>query len=291
MSSPMRLVVISGLSGSGKSVALHMLEDLGYYCVDNIPAGLLNTFVSHTVRSHEGTYNRTAVGLDARNRPEDLAAVPGIVRELRKSGLPCEVLFLNTDDETLLRRYAETRRRHPLAQDGRSLREAIEEERRLLRPITDAADLVVDTTGTSVHQLREIMRQRVDQRREGYLSILFESFGFKDKLPGDVDFVFDARTLPNPYWDPALKHLTGKDTAVIQFLDAQPAVQELYEDIAAFIGRRIPTYIKANRRYLTVAVGCTGGQHRSVYLVEKLARHFAAEYTGVLARHASLESR
>ncbi len=291
MPSPMRLIVISGLSGSGKSVALHMLEDLGYYCVDNLPAGMLNTFVGHLVRHPEGLYSRAAVGLDARNRMADLAAVPGLVRELRQAGLHCDVLFLNADDEALLRRYGDTRRRHPLAQDGRSLREAIAEERRLLHPVTDAADLVIDTTQSSVHQLRELVRPGVDARQEGRLSILFESFGFKDRLPADVDFVFDARTLPNPHWDPALKHLTGRDAAVVDFLAAQPSVSEFLEDVASFIGRRIPVYQTANRGYLTVAVGCTGGQHRSVYLVDRLAERFGAQYPGVLARHTALEAR
>jgi len=291
MAGSLRLLVISGLSGSGKSVALHMLEDLGYYCVDNLPAGLLNTFVSHLVRHPESSYARAAVGLDARNRAADLAAIPGLIKDLRQAAIDCDVLFLHADDEALLRRYGDTRRRHPLAKAGRSLREAIGEERRLLRPVTDAADLVLDTTQTSVHQLRETIRQRVDARQSGRLSILFESFGFKDRLPADVDFVFDARTLPNPYWDPALKHLSGLDAPVAEFLAAQPAVTEFLEDVANFIARRIPAYQAANRGYLTVAVGCTGGQHRSVYLVDRLAARFADEYPGVLARHTGLEPR
>ena len=291
MPGTLRLVVISGLSGSGKSVALHMLEDLGYFCVDNLPAGLLNTFVSHLVRHPDGLHSRAAVGLDARNREAELEAIPGLVRDLRQAAIDCDVLFLHADDDSLLRRFGDTRRRHPLARPGWSLREAIAEERRLLGPVNDAADLVIDTTATSVHQLRETIRLRVDARKTGRLSILFESFGFKHRLPADVDFVFDARTLPNPYWDEKLRHLTGRDQSVIEFLDAQPAMAAYLDDIAGFIERRIPAYQEANRGYLTVAIGCTGGQHRSVYLADRLAERFGARFPGVLARHTALEPR
>ena len=200
----MRLVIVSGLSGSGKSVALHMLEDLDYYCVDNIPAGLLPMFISHTVRSNESTYGYTAVGVDARNRPAEIASVPQLVAELKRSGVNCEVLFLRADEEALLKRYSETRRRHPLSRDGLGLADAIRQERELLEPIADAADLIIDTTRTSVHELRELIRQRVGGRSEGRMSILFESFAYRHGVPGDADFVFDVRSLPNPYWEPGL---------------------------------------------------------------------------------------
>ena len=284
----MRLVIVSGLSGSGKSVALDMLEDLGWYCVDNIPAGLLNAFIAHTVRSPNPAYRRAAVGIDARNEASEISGVPQQVIELRRSGIPCETVYLHADDAVLLRRYAQTRRRHPLARDGADLRAAIAEERRLLEPIAYAADLVIDTSRLSVHELRELMHVRVEQRREGRLSILFESFGFRHGIPSDADFVFDARTLPNPYWEPALQPLTGRDRPVIEFLEAHPAVTELYADIVAFLDRRIPLYLSNNRGYLTVAVGCTGGQHRSVYLVERLAAHFATRHPQVAARHGAL---
>jgi len=283
-----RLVVVSGLSGSGKSVALNMLEDLGWFCIDNIPAGLVQALVAHTLRDEEPMYRRLAVGLDARNRPADLADLPAVVGDLSRSGLRCEILYLHAEDEALLKRYAETRRRHPLAGEGMSLAEAISAERALLHPLADAADLVIDTTGMSVHSLRDLMRQRVEDRKAGRLSILFESFGFKDGVPGDADFVFDARTLPNPYWEPALKPLTGRDPPVREFLEASPAVLQLLDDITRFLEARIPEYEKHNRGYLTVAVGCTGGQHRSVYLVERLAAHFKARHPQVLARHTAL---
>lgn len=287
----MRLVIVSGLSGSGKSVALNMLEDIGWYCVDNIPAGLLNAFISHTVRSGNQSYQRAAVGIDARNEASEILGVPQQVRELRRSGIPCEIIYLHADESVLLRRYAETRRRHPLAREGADLRAAIAEERRLLEPITYSADLVIDSSRLSVHELRELIRVRVEQRREGRLSIMFESFGFKHGIPSDADFVFDARTLPNPYWEPALQQLTGRDRPVIDFLEAHPAVAELYQDIVAFLAKRIPVYMSNNRGYLTVAIGCTGGQHRSVYLVDRLAAHFASLYPHVIARHGALGDR
>jgi UPF0042 nucleotide-binding protein len=286
----MRLVIVSGLSGSGKSVALNMLEDLGWYCIDNIPAGLLNAFIAHSVRRNNPMYERSAVGLDARNEPDEIAGIPQMVRELRRSGIACDIIYLHADEAMLLRRYGETRRRHPLARAGVDLKGAIAEELRLLEPITYSADLVIDTSHSSMHELREMIRSRVEQRRAGRLSIMFESFGFKHGIPGGADFVFDARTLPNPYWDPALQPLTGRDAPVIAFLEAQPAVRELLDDMTGFIERRIPLYQQNNRGYLTVAVGCTGGQHRSVYLVDQLAAHFAGRYPEVIARHGVLRS-
>ncbi len=281
----MRLVIVSGLSGSGKSVALHMLEDLDYYCVDNIPAGLLPMFISHTVRSHESTYGSTAVGVDARNRPAEIGSVPKLVDELKRSGVNCEVIFLRADDETLLKRYSEKRRRHPLSRDGLGLADAIRQERGLLEPIADAADLIVDTTRTSVHELRELIRQRVGGRRDGSMSILFESFAYRHGVPGDADFVFDARSLPNPYWEPGLARFTGRDPAVIEYLERHPIVAKMFADLVGFLEHWIPEFVRTNRSYLTIAIGCTGGQHRSVYLVERLAQHFSSRYAQVHARH------
>jgi UPF0042 nucleotide-binding protein len=282
-----RLVVVSGLSGSGKSVALNMLEDLGWYCIDNIPAGLVQALVSHSVRTDEPIYRRLAVGLDARNRPDDLASIPHLLDDLKRAGLRSEVLYLHAEDEVLLRRYAETRRRHPLTGSGMSLADAIAEERRLLHPLIDSADLVIDTSRMSVHELRALIGQRIEPD-PGRLSILFESFGFKHGTPGDADFVFDARTLPNPYWEPALQQLSGKDSRVAGFLEASPRVHAMVEDLTRFLEGRLPDYEAANRGYLTVAIGCTGGQHRSVYLVERLAAHFRRKYPQLLVRHNAL---
>jgi len=281
----MRLVLISGLSGSGKSVALNMLEDLDYYCVDNIPAGLLPGFIAHTVRSNENTYRLTAVGVDARNQPAEIASVPQLIGDLRTTGLHCDVVFLRADEEALFKRYSETRRRHPLSREGLGLAEAIRQERELLKPIANAANLVIDTTRTSVHELRELIRQRVGARSEGRMSILFESFAYRQGLPGDADFVFDARSLPNPFWEPGLSALTGRDAAVIEFLERHEPVKRMLRDITQFLENWIPDMIRTNRSYLTIAVGCTGGQHRSVYLVEHLAQYFAAKFPLVLAKH------
>ena len=284
----MRIIILSGLSGSGKSVALHMLEDLGFYCIDNIPAALLKPFVSHTVRSRESTYERTAIGLDARNTVAEVASVPQLIDELKRSGLQCEVLFLVASEDELLRRFGETHRKHPMARSDIGLREAMAMERALLEPIASVADLLIDTSRLSVHALRDIIHKRVEQRTAGKLSITFESFGFKRGIPGDADFVFDARALPNPYWEPGLRNLTGRDPDVIRFLETQTNVKTLVADIATFVRGRVPEYQASNRGYLTVAVGCTGGQHRSVYIVDRLAEIFAAEFSQVTARHSGL---
>jgi RNase adapter protein RapZ len=284
----LRLVIISGLSGSGKSVALHMLEDLNYYCVDNIPAALLKPLVAHTLRSSESLYQRTAVGIDARNTASEIALVPELVRELKSSGIDCELLFLTSSEDELLRRYAETRRKHPLSRGPESLREAIAMERSLLDPIAQAADVVLDTSRQGAHGLRETMRRRFEARARPRMSIVFESFGFKAGIPGDADFVFDARSLPNPYWEPELRPLNGLDSAVAAWLQNHAAVQRLIDDIAHFVEGRIPEFVENNRSYLTIAVGCTGGQHRSVYLVEHLARRFSGQYADVSAQHSAL---
>ena len=287
----MRLVIVSGLSGSGKSVALAMLEDLDYYCVDNIPAGLLPGFIAYTVRTSEPAYRLTAVGVDARNRPEDLADVPRLVSELRRSGIGCEVLFLRAANDVLLKRFSETRRRHPLSRAGLGLQEALEQEQRLLAPVAAAADLTIDTSALSVHELRETIRARVVERPTSAPSLLFESFAYRHGVPDDADFVFDARALPNPYWEAELRDLTGRDAAVARFLDGQDEVAAFLGDITGFLERWMPSLVRSNRSYLTVAVGCTGGQHRSVYLAEKLAAHFNATLGQALVRHRDLASR
>jgi UPF0042 nucleotide-binding protein len=283
----MRLIIVSGLSGSGKSVALHMLEDIDFYCVDNIPAALLKPFISHTVRMGD-TYPQTAVGLDARNRPNEIETIPALVGELQRSGISCEVLYLHAAEEVLLKRYAETRRKHPLVTGDVSLREAIASERKLLEPIIIAADLVIDTSNMSVHALRELIRERIERRRDGRLSLMFESFGYKHGIPGDADFVFDVRSLPNPYWEHALRSLTGRDSAVIEYLQGYASVRGMIADLTTFLEKRVGEFSQANRSYLTIAVGCTGGQHRSVYIAEQLAGHFRKSHPQVLTRHDSL---
>lgn len=285
----MRLIIVSGLSGSGKSVALHMLEDLDFYCVDNIPAALLKPLISHNLRGPEAGYALTAVGLDARNRPNEIATIPSVVQELRRSGIACEVLYLHANEEVLLKRYSETRRKHPLSSSGVGLREAIAAERRLLEPITLAADLVIDTSQMGVHALRELVRERIQRRREGRLSLMFESFGFKHGIPGDADFVFDVRSLPNPYWEHSLRDLSGRDPAVIEYLGGHASVRRMIDDLCTFLEQRLAEFVAVNRSYMTIAIGCTGGQHRSVYIVERLADHFRGRYPEVLTRHHSLD--
>jgi UPF0042 nucleotide-binding protein len=285
----MRLIIVSGLSGSGKSVALHLLEDIDFYCVDNIPAALLKPFISHTIRGTDEIYPRTAVGLDARNRPNEIETIPALVSELRRSGITCEVLYLHANDEVLLKRYAETRRKHPLVTPEVSLREAIACERRLLEPITMAADLVIDTSHMGVHALRERIRERIDRRRDARLALMFESFGYKHGIPGDADFVFDVRSLPNPYWEHSLRRLTGRDPEVVQYLSGHASVNILVASLIEFLTERITEFAQANRSYLTIAIGCTGGQHRSVYIAERLAEHFRLSYPDAMTRHDSLQ--
>jgi UPF0042 nucleotide-binding protein len=287
----MRLIIVSGLSGSGKSVALAMLEDLDYYCVDNIPAGLLPGFIAYTVRTSEVAFRNTAVGVDARNRPEDLADVPRLVAELRRSGIGCEVLFLRAQNDKLLERFSETRRRHPLSRSGLGLQEALEQEQRLLAPLANAADLMIDTTRLSVHELRELIRERVVERKSGGPSLLFQSFAYRHGVPDDADFVFDARALPNPYWESSLRELTGRDEAVARFMAGYDEATQFLADVTGFLERWLPSLVRSNRSYLTVAVGCTGGQHRSVYLAERLAAHFDGRYGRALIRHRDLASR
>jgi UPF0042 nucleotide-binding protein len=284
----MRLIIVSGLSGSGKSVALNLLEDLNFYCIDNVPAALLDTLVTEIVATRDSIYSNLAVGVDARNRARDLDSLPGLIKDLRARGISCEAIFLHADDDILLKRYAETRRKHPLSAKGLSLHEAIARERELLGPIIDSAELIIDTTRTSVYELRDSIRRRVGTRSEADLSILVQSFGFKHGIPSDADFVFDLRCLPNPYWDLSLRALTGQDKAVAEYLEASPIVQRMFDDILSFLQRWIPEYRDFNRNYLTVALGCTGGQHRSVYMAEKLARQLAQDNAHVLTRHNEL---
>ena len=213
---------------------------------------------------------------------------PALVAELRRSGIHCDVLYLHASDEVLLKRFSETRRKHPLVANGVGLREAIASERALLEPITATADLVIDTSNLGVHALRELIRERIDRRADGRLSLMFESFGFKFGIPGDADFVFDVRSLPNPYWDTSLRDLDGRDAAVAAYLVSHPPVQSMITDIGNFLGPRIPDFMRTNRGYMTIAIGCTGGRHRSVYVAEQLALRFREAHPQVLTRHNSL---
>lgn len=285
MNDQKRLIIVSGLSGSGKSVALHVLEDLGYYCIDNMPAALLKDLLNEVTKPGENIETRIAVGVDARNRRNDLEALPSLITELNESGVQTDLLFLQADDDILLKRYSETRRRHPLSDSGTELKAAISTERELLGQVINAADLVIDTSGKSVYELSDVIRERIDGRGADSLSVLIQSFGFKHGIPADADFVFDLRCLPNPYWDAELRSLTGKDKAVAEFLDNESDFVQMFQDIHAFLSRWIPKYAAVKRSYLTVAIGCTGGQHRSVYMTEKLAESLLNVHNPVHTRH------
>jgi UPF0042 nucleotide-binding protein len=284
----MRLIIVSGLSGSGKSVALDALEDIGFYCIDNVPAALLGGLIDQTIAARDALYDNIAVGVDARNRAADLESLPALLRSLKDQGIRYEIVFLHAENQVLLKRYRETRRKHPLRKTDMSLEDAIEHERELLGPITYSADLVIDTTASSIYELRTLLRQRLGERDENELSIQLESFGFKHGVPYDADFVFDVRCLPNPYWDTDLRPLNGTDEKVKDFLEEHAVSRNMYDDILSFLRNRIPEYMEHNRNYLTIAIGCTGGQHRSVYLVEKIARELQSEYENVLVRHNEL---
>ncbi len=287
--STLQLVLITGMSGSGKSVALHALEDAGYYCVDNLPPELLEAFVE-VERAHR--VERLAVAMDVRSA-SSLPGLPQRLAALRTRGIDLAVLYLDATDEVLIRRYSETRRMHPLsARDGgdtrRALLEALSMERDLLAPLREAA-LVIDTSQLKAAQLRTEVKTLL-VRRGAPLALVFESFAFKRGVPMDADFVFDVRMLPNPHYEPALRALTGLDEPVAAYLDAEPEVAAMQAHITDFLEHWLPAMVRDHRSYVTVAVGCTGGQHRSVYLVERLAAHFAQRWS-VQRRHRELDVR
>jgi UPF0042 nucleotide-binding protein len=284
----MGLLIVSGLSGSGKSVVLDMLEDLDYYCVDNIPTRILNLVIDELLDSDDPRFERVAIGLDARPGPGDPDQVSNLIGHLKLKGIPCKVVFLQAGTEVLLSRYSETKRKHPLSSREMGLGDAIALERELLAPISDLAELTIDTSRMSVHNLREAVRDRLTDSQDGQLTLLFRSFGYKNGMPGDADFVFDARCLPNPYWKTSLRSLTGRDAEVIEYLDSHQVVTRFVNDIGAFLESWVPEFRKSNRSYLTIAVGCTGGQHRSVYVVENLAARFDTDHHRVLLRHSEL---
>jgi UPF0042 nucleotide-binding protein len=284
----MKLLIISALSGAGKSTALDTLEDCGYYCIDNLPVTLLEDFIGHIMLADKKTYQKTAIGIDARNKNESLNNFSESLDLIRSKGITCEIIFLYADEATLLKRYSETRRKHPLTDANIPLKDALQIEKAMLEPIARHANVVIDTSRTHYHQLRELIRNQVDERDLKHISLQFQSFGFKNGIPLDANFVFDARPLPNPYWIPELRALTGKDQPVIDFLKEQALVAELFQDIADFLARWLPRFDAEGRSYLTVAIGCTGGQHRSVYLADALSQHFKNPVLNVIVRHRDL---
>ncbi|MGB0134634.1 RNase adapter RapZ [Dokdonella sp.] len=294
MSSPssnaakIRLIVVSGLSGSGKSVALRTLEDLDYYCVDNLPSALMPAFVRAVSEDAKDMHPRLAVGVDVRNRADDLNRLPGILAGLAEVGIAYELVFLDTRDEVLIKRYSETRRRHPLSGDQLGLADAIALERKLMRQVAAIADRVIDTSELNVHQLRRLVIGELGMKT-GSMTLLFESFAYKHGVPPDADFVFDARCLPNPHWNPQLRPLSGRDAPVREWLDSQPDVVLFREHLQGFLDTWLSRFKDEGRSYVTICIGCTGGRHRSVNLVERLAEHFRESFTQVLSYHRELE--
>lgn len=287
----MELIIISGLSGAGKSVALHTLEDIGYNCIDNLPLFLLSELALGLLNSDRALCADcvgTAVGIDARSHPEDLRRLPEVLQALAEQGIRAQLIFLAAQTERLITRFSETRRKHPLTGDQRSLAEAIEYENELLEPLRQVADAHIDTTHTNIHELRELVRGCLRQGHRPNTSILLQSFGFKKGVPESFDFVFDVRCLPNPHWQTELRGQTGRDPAVIDYLEQFNEVIEMRDDLTAFLARWTPRFERDGRSYLTIAIGCTGGQHRSVYMAEVLREYFESLGRRVLIRHREL---
>jgi UPF0042 nucleotide-binding protein len=295
MEAAMRLIIISGRSGSGKSAALNVLEDQGFYCIDNLPLGLLTALIEQAQQQkyspnveNEVSLQRLAVSIDARNAAQDMSQFPKILSSIEKGPFKAEVLYLDAHKETLMQRFSSTRRKHPLTNNDTSLDEALESEQVLLHHIRDLADLSLDTTHLSVHELRSLIKLRISNKQSADMALLFQSFGFKHGIPIDADLVFDVRNLPNPYWDPSLRQFNGRDSQIINFLEKEPLVKEMLKDIQQYLEKWLPSFEQANRSYMTVAIGCTGGHHRSVFISESLTRLFSAQFENVQVRHREL---
>ncbi|UYM14517.1 RNase adapter RapZ [Endozoicomonas euniceicola] len=283
----MKLVIISGRSGSGKSAALHALEDQGYYCVDNLPATMLSQLPEQL---SEGANEppRMAVSIDVRNVPGALEHFPRLLKKLRNQEIDCQVVFLDADSSCLMKRYSSTRRKHPLTNDKVSLIEAIDLETSLLGPVAAQADIRIDTSPLSVHEIHEQVRHKVIGDGTKSMTLLIQSFGFKHGMPVDADYVFDVRCLPNPYWDESIRPYTGQDKPVQEFLAAKPMVTEMFDDLKQFVEKWLPRFESGQRSYMTIAIGCTGGQHRSVYISERLGNWFSKRFDRVQVRHREL---
>jgi UPF0042 nucleotide-binding protein len=282
----LELIIVTGLSGSGKSIALRVLEDSGYYCIDNLPATLLPQISHHLDATNQ---HKVAISIDSRSAA--LEALPNAIEMLKSSGISVQVLFLESSVETLVKRFSETRRKHPISNDDTTLAESISRERELLSGITDLGHHI-DTSNLSANTLRNYILDFIshphNRQNSSGLVLLFTSFGFKNGLPLDADFVFDVRSLPNPHYDPTLRPLTGKDAPIKVFLEKEPDVVEMLADIQHYVEKWLPSFDADNRSYLTVAIGCTGGQHRSVYFVEQLSAYFKQQKQKVIIRHREL---
>jgi len=281
-----RLIIISGLSGAGKTVALNSLEDLDFYCIDNLPISLLNEISKQISNPSSKFSNKFAIGVDARNPEQDIDNLPSTIAALKEQGIKVDLAYIEANDDVLINRFSETRRKHPLSSDEITLAEAIALERQIMEKFSVIADMRIDTSLTLMHQLRDIVRERIAELPLSSLSIQFTSFGYKHGVPRDADFVFDVRCLPNPYWEKHLRSLSGKDQPVIGFLSKQKLVIDMIKELQDFLERWIPKFEADNRSYLCVAIGCTGGHHRSVYIAEILTKHFLQ-----LNKHAKVNHR
>jgi UPF0042 nucleotide-binding protein len=283
----MKLVIISGRSGSGKSTALHVLEDAGYYCIDNLPAGLLPALAEQSGEHFAPKQDQIAICVDARNTWEQLANFPQLLDSL-PAHIETSIIYLDADDDTLIKRFSETRRRHPLSNLETGLQEALAQEREMLKPIANRAELTIDTRSMLFHELRQHIQTLASARENQRMSLLIQSFGFKRGVPSNADFVFDVRCLPNPHWNVNLRSQTGLKQGVIDFLEAEQEVAEMKKDIINYLEKWLPAFEKNNRPYTNVCVGCTGGHHRSVYMAQQLSCHFAAKYPDTQVRHREL---
>jgi len=279
-----RVIFVSGLSGAGKSVVLHTLEDLNFYCIDNFPIGLLDS-LSDQLHQYP---KLIAIGINARNQETKISSLKKIINQFKKNNIEAELIYLEADNDILTKRYSETRRKHPFSSEDMPLHDAIKNEHKLLAPLVEAADLKIDTSHTTVHDLRKLISQRVVGRSFNDLSIQLISFGYKHGTPRDADFVFDVRCLPNPYWEKNLRNYSGKDNDVIEFLQSQPLVSKMADQLISFLSEWLIQFEAEGRSYLTIAIGCTGGRHRSVYLIDRLAGNIAASGRQVIIRHRDL---
>ena len=277
------IIIVSGMSGGGKSTALNALEDLGYYCIDNLPGAMLPGF-GPQISANPELYNKVALGIDARSRESDLQVIIDWMSLLRETGFNCRLLFVTADKPVLIKRFSETRRRHPLTGSEQVLPDAIDNEARLLEPLRRWSDQVIDSSHTNIHQLRRQVWNFVDRNSSG-MTIVFQSFAYKQGVPQDADFIFDARILPNPYWQDDLRALTGKDEAVSSWLEGDAQVIQMSRDIEAFMHAWLPAFQDAQRSYVTICIGCTGGKHRSVFLAEALAKSLGKNHENVLVHH------
>ena len=283
------VIIVSGMSGGGKSTALNALEDLGYYCIDNLPGAMLPDF-GPRISANPDLYRKVALGIDARSRESDLQVVLDWMTSLRENGFNCRLLFVTAEKPVLIKRFSETRRRHPLTGSDKVLPDAIENEELILMALRSQADQVIDSSNTNIHQLRRQVWNFVD-RRSSDMTIVLQSFAFKKGVPQDVDFMFDARVLPNPHWQMELRALTGQDEAVRVWLEDDKSVLKMTRDIQGFMNTWLPAFKNAQRSYVTIGIGCTGGKHRSVYLAEKLAELLGREHENVLVHHREMPSR